>query len=807
MIPQSIVDLKQWVAWKYEPRADGGKPTKIPYNPKIPLLKEAQRASSVDSATWGTYTQATTYAAMRDADGIGIVFANGLCGVDIDGCVDDTGEITPEAIDIANMLDSYTEYSPSKTGLHILCWGKLPEGRRRYDQLGLEMYDAGRYFTFTGHALFESDVLERTDALAAVHAKYMPAKERPTQTPRPAADRPMNLEDSDLLDKARRNKKTGMIFERLWSGNWQGRYQSQSSADMALCNLLAFWTARDAGQMDRLFRLSGLMRDKWDENRGGQTYGELTVNEAVASCREVYSGIRQPARTKRPEDAPPFDTEAPPEDAAYYTENHDYHLDDTGNAQRFRALFGKVIRWSFVNRVWYYWNGVCWTVDQGGVVRRMAERCIDKMEDEFRERNHGELPEAWGKFLKKTRNSQGKSNLIDEARQLCPVMPDEMDSDPYLLNCLNGKIDLRTGLFHPHDREDYMTRLVPVEYDPEADDPGRWISFLTEIMGGDVEMVRFLQKAIGYSLTGSCDEQCMFFLFGTGANGKSVFLNTVKALMGDYAMNAQTDTIMARDKGSGGTSDLARLKGARLVTTEEAEEGRRLSEALLKQLTGGGEITCRFLYGTEFQYTPQFKIWVATNHKPYIRGVDDGIWRRIRLVPFSVTFPPEKRDKDLLPKLLQELPGILRWAVDGALMWQQEGLQPPATVEAATRDYRAEMDVLAAFLAEYCAVGGEFTVQAGILYEFYARWAKDSGEYAMSSTRFAQRMKEKGFEKRRLAEANYWFGIKLAQDYSPEDLRRMFPDSKIKSMQQYRQEKMNLKEASGNGQKDNGGSD
>jgi putative DNA primase/helicase len=311
----------------------------------------------------------------------------------------------------------------------------------------------------------------------------------------------------------------------------------------------------------------------------------------------------------------------------------------------------------------------------------------------------------------------------------------------------NGTLDLRTGQMRQHDRADLLTKEAPVIYDPSATCP-TWEAFLTRVMGGDAELIGFLQRAIGYSLTGDTREQVIFLLYGTGANGKSTFLETIRTLLGDdYARQVRTETLTDSNRGTGPTEDLARLKGARFVSARETEEGKRLAEALIKELSGGDTLTARFLYSESFEYRPAFKLFLGANHKPVIRGTDYAIWRRIRLVPFAVTIPPEEQDQNLGAKLAAELPGILTWAVRGCLSWQKNGLGTPAAVTAATAAYRMESDVLSAFLAECCVTNPKGEVQAGPLYTAYKSWCEDNGEKWMTGQMFGRRLTDRGFDK------------------------------------------------------------
>ena len=293
-----------------------------------------------------------------------------------------------------------------------------------------------------------------------------------------------------------------------------------------------------------------------------------------------------------------------------------------------------------------------------------------------------------------------------------------------------------------------------------------WLNFLNDVTNGDKELQEYIQRCVGYSLSGSIKEQCAYFLYGIGNNGKSTFLDTISEMLGGYSSNVQPETIMMkRFGGDGANSDIARLKSSRFVTSEEPTEGVRLNEGLLKQLTGGGKITCRFLYGDEFEYTPEFKIWVATNHKPVIRGTDLGIWRRIKLIPFEVNIPKEKVDKNLKYKLRKELPKILHWAVQGCIKWQKYGIQDPECVKQAVASYKLEMDLLASFMEQCVEIDYdvEEKIMASDLFSLYSKWAKGNNEYEMSSKKFFNEISKKLPEKGRSASGIFYTKIKFTE--------------------------------------------
>ena len=333
-----------------------------------------------------------------------------------------------------------------------------------------------------------------------------------------------------------------------------------------------------------------------------------------------------------------------------------------------------------------------------------------------------------------------------------------------MLNVTNGTLNLKNGELRSHIREDLITKLVPIDYSPEATCP-RWLQFLEQITDGDDDLTRFLQKSVGYSLTASIREQCFFILHGTGANGKSTFVNVVSALLGDYAIHTRSETLLI-GRGDQIANDIARLDGARFVAAGEIELGRRLAEGLVKQMTGGDKLTGRFLYHEFFDFEPRFKLWLAVNHTPRVSGTDDAVWRRIRLVPFSVTIPEGRQDRDLEEKLKQELPGILAWAVEGCELWQTEGLKSPKAVAAATQAYRDDSDVIAAFIHEKCQTGRTCEISKADLYNAFVKWCLESGDDATSKREFGRCIAERGYKDDRKGDSRTrtWVGIKLKGD-------------------------------------------
>ncbi|ARM68486.1 DNA primase/helicase [Staphylococcus phage IME1365_01] len=373
-----------------------------------------------------------------------------------------------------------------------------------------------------------------------------------------------------------------------------------------------------------------------------------------------------------------------------------------------------------------------------------------------------EARETFQKYYKKTRGTQSKKNIMNELMHRKTVTPDEFDKDDMLLNVANGYIDLTSRELYKHDINRMFSQIANTDYS-EKMQPAVWLDFLNDIFAGDKAVIRYIQKALGYSLTGSTREQVMFILFGKGRNGKSIFVETIAEILGDYSNNMQAKSLMVK-KNDNVNTDIARLSKARFVTSSEPNEGFRFDEGLIKQITGGDKVTARFLYAEEFEYTPKFKIWVSTNHKPIIRGTDDGIWRRLVLIPFDVQIPEEKIDKDLKYKLLREAPAILNWMAEGAYMWMREGLELPEKLKDAGQTYRTEMDVVEQFIQEKCkrAEGVKETGKA--LYEEYKKWADENNEYKMDKNKFGKKLKEK-FRSKKMNNGVNYLGVELTEKY------------------------------------------
>jgi putative DNA primase/helicase len=544
----------------------------------------------------------------------------------------------------------------------------------------------------------------------------------------------LNPKDQELITRG--TAKYGQRFQDLWAGG-QDEDETANQGDLALCTMISVLTRRNAREIDRLIRLSGRMRDKWDKEHyaDGRTYGKASVEKAVSGGQEITETPRQ--------------VMAAP-----------YHLTDVGNGQRLVARHGKNLRYCSPWGSWYRWNGKIWMVDKTEQVMQLAK---DTARSIFTEVAAATDEHVRTELVKHANQSESQAKLkamigCAQSEEGIAVSPDVFDQDPWLLNCLNGTLDLRTGELKPHRRKDLITKLAPVRFDPVASCP-RWLEFLNEVMAGNQDIIAFLQRAAGYSLSGSIQEQCLFILLGQGENGKTTLLETLKDLLGgDYVTQAAYETFSQKSHGQI-PSDLAAMRGSRLVSLPDLDKGDRLHEALIKQATGGDQIRARYLYGKWFTYTPQFKLWLMGNHKPEIRDSSHGMWRRIRLIRFGVQVA--KQDTNLRPKLLQELPGILNWAVKGCLAWQKYGLGAPTEVHEATAEYRAEMDILGPFLNACCIRTPGAVVRAATIYEAYTQWATANGEVPLTKPAFGQGLTERGIGNKHGREGSLRVGLAL----------------------------------------------
>lgn len=440
---------------------------------------------------------------------------------------------------------------------------------------------------------------------------------------------------------------------------------------------------------------------------------------------------------------------------------------DVTNCTYFLKAYSEKIRFCVTWNKFLIWNGTFWQTDTRSGVESLCIKFVHKMYRGLRVINDLQMQKDFEKHLIKSesfRRIQALVGLLKISEEII-VEDNELDTDEYLFNVQGIMLNLKNGKGMNPDPKYLITKKSNFIYDREAKCL-TWDIFLMQIFNKDFELIHFVQKAMGYAMSGDVSEQCLFILWGTGANGKSTFLNVLQHLFGDYACSTGTETFMK--KTTEHSNDLARLKGARLVTTSEAKQGKPISESLIKQITGEDMLVARFLYGEYFTFKPTFKIFMATNHKPKIKGADNGIWRRIKMIPFTVTIPPEQRDKNLTKKLTAENSGILNWLIQGYAMWTKEGLKnEPDAVKEANEEYRFDMDSVGTFVSECFEIDASMRWKLGnkILYDTYLKWCNKNNERPLSHKGLSMRMQEKGFKRCVSNSQRFWPGLVLKNEW------------------------------------------
>lgn len=457
-----------------------------------------------------------------------------------------------------------------------------------------------------------------------------------------------------------------------------------------------------------------------------------------------------------------------------YTCGQVFKKGEVGCAERVAAFFGDRLKFDATQQNWMFWSGKRWERDQvGGIVecvKTVASHICDVEAPAMHALSQapGDYHALQAKDLREMGNRLHNKVTIYATVELARTIPalavkhSDFDADPFLLNTLDGTVDLGDMSLRKHDRADLLTSITPIPMADSSDGCPRWKQFLLEVMQGDTEMVNYLQRMVGYCLTGNTQEQVFFLLHGHGANGKSVFLNILQRLLGEYSKVADFTTFLDTNRGNAPRIDLASFVGKRLVVASESAQGKQLDEAVLKSFTGGDVITARELYKSFFEFKPVSKVVLATNHKPKIQGTDYGIWRRMRLIPFLASFPEDKRDSKLEAKLTAELPAILRWAVEGCFEWQKHGLGMPKAVKDAVEEYQSSQDTFQIFLDTTCERDSNAQESSQKLFDAYKLWATNSGMRSpMMQVTFNNTLKDRGIQHKKTNRGNVWVGLKL----------------------------------------------
>jgi len=815
----------QWVCWRKEQRQ--GKLTKVPYD-----AITGRRAEANNPQTWTSYAQAVQALHTGTYHGIGYMFQRDYTGIDLDHCVSEDGRIESWAQAYLDRLPSYAEYSPSETGIHILVRGTIPSGTRRpmpdapHPKATIEMYCERRYFTVTGQQVEGTPTaIEACQELLAIHAEITATKEQlPTEEPSQAAVS-LSISDAELLERARQaGHGAGARFAALYAGTTSDYGHDASRSDAALCSYLAFWTGRDADRMDRLFRGAGLMRAKWESKRGASTYGRETIQKAMAYCHVVYQPHRTPEQLERDiahvleriaheqprlqgKHAPAPLTPRPVDLSRVLTY---LGMNEYGDALFFAEVFAHQICYDHTAGEWYLWNGHAWRPDTTGKVRQLVAGVLGTLylrvaadlnteqaelalriqdvqkhrqkeaEIELLNEKEKQLAAQMGELAsraKALRGAKRNANVLTFVQSEMGITSELWDTHPWLLAVPNGVIDLRSGQCRQGEPSDYLRTVCPTAWTGIETPCPRFERFLQEIFEDKPdkereELIAFLQRLLGYGITGSVEHHLFPILYGEeGRNGKDTLLDTLKSVLGPLVGAVSNDVFVSQDKlraGGAPTPHLCDLQGKRLVWGSETKQGDKFNIAQIKLLTGGGAISTRQLHGKQYSFTPTHKLLLMTNYKPHADARDKAFWSRACLIEFGIRFVDrteavnERRaDLHLKDSLRQERSGILAWIVRGCLAWQEQGLAIPPFILLATEKYRDEEDKVLQFIRECCTIRPDVYVKAGALYTAYKDWCEENQfGHGMNATLFGNDISRR-FEKRRTKAGMIYQGIGL----------------------------------------------
>lgn len=716
-LPLYPKERKQWVGWRYEDRG-GKKPS------KPPMQSNGHYARTDDPSTWTSFEEAVAGYSAGRFDGIGIVLAkgDGLVGLDLDNCINSDGTIFPAAQEIVDRFGIYTEISPSGSGLRCLGFGKPVRSGRKVTQEGfaIEVYDGSspRFLTLTGNVLGVGKLTKCQDALDWLYERYW-ATVQPVEVH--LAQRNGSSTDLSLIRSA-----LNVIPPDDYQ-TWIDVGFALKSADVD-CQIWDEWSQSSEKYVD------GECQKKW-----------LSLNPSQITLGTLFHYAKQHG----------FKFQSKSSSA----------LNDIGNAERFVRYFGDQVRWCAQWKRWIVWTGTSWSESGDERVLAFAKETARRIWQEAADCTNDEQRPKIAAWAKTSSSAQRLDAMMKLSKPDLLIEPDALDRDPMKFNCINGTVDLKTGLLLPHRKSDFITKQSQVRFDPAAKAP-RFEQFLVETFASD-ELTGYVQRALGYSVTGDVSEQLLFICIGDGSNGKSTLFNAVRDILGDYAQEASPGLLEAKQNGGGANEDVARLKGIRLCTTIELNRGVKLDEAKIKHLTGGDRIAARFLYGHTFEFDPTHKLFIISNHKPHVPASAKAMWRRIVMLPFNRQVPPHRKDKHLPGRLRAEYEGILAWLVRGCLLWQEQGLANSEEVANATAAYEAEMDVVSKFIDDCCTVDKVATVQASVLVRRYHAWCDEVGEVPVDGKAFAKELEARGFTKRKTSGVFKWKGIKMMDDIQP----------------------------------------
>ena len=753
-IPQELKQNASFCVWKMEKR--NGKPTKVPYNPNTGAMAKTNEAS-----TFSDFASAMKAYAMGGWDGIGYRVSEGIGAIDIDHCIREDGSLNDVAASVLGFFpDTYFERSPSGSGLRGF-FRLSPDFA--YDKTvyyinnrkhGLEVYLPGitnRFVTVTGDVYRPGEVKRDDDALASVLDTFM---KRAKPVSGSAIEPCSYLTDEQVIAHASKSE-SGEKFKALYNGDWSELYDSQSDADMALVSMLAFWCGNVEDQIDRIFRASGLMREKWDRITGDSTYGAITIRNAIASARAIYVPVNASNLVSAADDFEDLDAEE--ERASFNPDlsritltleemqphvNPRYGREEIGIGNAFADFFKPIARFDRNRGIWYVYDGTVWQPDEGGLaVAELAKLLADRLYTYALQIKDEDARNRYIKRVLKLQLRKNRKTMVEDAKSVHPVPHKIFDRNTDLFNCKNGTLDMRTLEFRPHDPADFLTMMSGVTYDPDAACP-RWNSFIDEVMCSDETLSAYLQKSLGYALTGNTALECMFILYGaTSRNGKGTTMETFLKIMGDYGKTSNPEllgTKFGTANASGPSEEVARLAGVRFVNISEPEKKITFNAALVKRMTGNDTLNARYLHENSFDFRPCFKIFINTNYLPNVTDMTLFESGRLKIIPFKRHFEEHEQDKGLKAFFAEEsnLAGIFNWCLEGYRMFHTEGLRSPKAVDDATEEYRNDSDRIGQFIEAWLEEGEAYEVRTSAAYRLYGQWCERYGYHTENVKNF-----------------------------------------------------------------------
>ena len=751
-IPDVLKQTASFCVWKMEKRS--GRPTKVPYNPRTGAM-----ARTNDPSTFADFNTAMKSYAIGGWDGIGYRVSEGIGAIDIDHCIREDGSLNDVAASILGIFpDAYFERSPSGTGLRGFF--KLSPDFA-YDKTvyyinnrkhGLEVYLPGvtnRFVTVTGDMLRNGAVTRNDDALRTLLDTFM---KRSTRVSSKTVEPVSYLDDEGVITHASASE-SGDKFKALYAGNWEEGYDSQSDADMALVSILAFWCGNVEEQIDRIFRTSGLMRNKWDRMTGDSTYGQITIRNAVSTNGEIYTPIMTGSAEDDFESLDEEEAEVLTfepdlshitltiEEMRPHTKPH-YQRDEIGIGYAFADYFKPIARFDRERGIWYVYDGKIWQPDENALaVAELAKILADRLYSFALQITDEDTRNRYIKRVQKLQMRKNRRTMIEDAKSVYPVSHTVFDRNTDLFNCQNGTLNLTTGEFRPHDPADFLTMMSGITYDPDATCP-RWEQFISEVMCNDADLALYLQKALGYALTGDTSLECLFILYGaTSRNGKGTTMETFLKIMGDYGKTSNPEMLSTKfgnTNASGPSEEIARLAGVRFVNISEPEKKITFNAALVKRMTGNDTLNARFLHENSFDFRPNFKIFINTNYKPSVSDMTLFYSNRLKLIPFKRHFEEHEQDKGLKAFFAspESQSAIFNWCYQGYKLFKKHGLDDPAAVTEATKEYQDESDRIGQFVDAWLEEGEAYEERTSAVYRLYGQWCDKYGYRKENSTNF-----------------------------------------------------------------------